>query len=70
MGDPSLVKMTGGDTVPSKVVIILSTNSRHSLLEARQLVFEVLHGMVQDIEFRSLLANHLSEVISLKPRLG
>ena len=69
MGNPSFVEVTRRSPVSSEVVVKLATNSRHSLLEAHQLISEVLHSVVQDIELRSLHTNHLSKVIGLKTRL-
>ena len=34
MGQPPLMEMTRGSPVPSEVVVILTTDSRHRLLEA------------------------------------
>ena len=70
MGYPSLMGNASRNAAPSKVIIVLPTNSRHDLLETRQLVLQVFHGVVQDVELCSLLANHLRKVIGLITRLG
>ena len=65
MGDPSFVKMTTGSTTLPEVVVILATDPGHDLLEAGQLVFEVLYGVVENVQFGILLSNHLAKVATL-----
>ena len=64
------MKMTSRSPVSSEVVIILSTDSRHSLLEAVQRVFEIVHLIVEYVQGGSFRPNYLSEVMGLKTRLG
>ena len=49
MGDPPRMAATYGDTNLPKVGVVLATYSRHHLLEARQLVLEILHLVVEYI---------------------
>ena len=62
MRKPPFMEMTRGSPIPSKVVIVLPTNSSHGLLEVCQLVLEVLHRIVQDVQSSRLLANYLPEI--------
>ena len=49
MGDPSLVELSRRNSGSTKVLPELSTNTRHDLLEASQLVLQVLDGVVEDV---------------------
>ena len=60
MGYPSLVKMTARDAALTEVVVIFATDPGHHRFETGQLVLEILDGVVQDVEFRGLLSNHLA----------
>ena len=58
-GDPSL----------SKVVVILTTDTGHRLLEAGQFGLEVLDRMVEDVQGGRLHPDHLPKLIGLKTGL-
>ena len=49
----------------AKVVVELSGNTGHDLLEAGQLVLKVLQGVMKNIDFGVLLSNHLTKVVTL-----
>ena len=59
------MKVTTRSTTLSKVVVILATNPGHDHLETRQLVFEVLHGILENVDLGILLSNHLTKVATL-----
>ena len=65
---PSFVELTTGDRVPSEVVVVLATDPSHRLLEAGELVFQILHGMVKDVQLRRLLAHQHPKIIGLEER--
>ena len=70
MGQPSLMEVTSGNAVSSKVVVVLTTYSCHRFLETGQFVLQVLHGVMKDVQLGRLHLDHLPEVIGLKTRLG
>ena len=59
------MEMTTRSATFAKVVIILATDPSHDLFKTGQLVFEVLDGVMQNVEFRGLLTNHLTKVAML-----
>ena len=69
MSCPPLVRLTGGNSGPSKVIIVPAADPCHYRLEPGQFILQVFHGVVQDIQFRGLLPNYLREVIGLRTRL-
>ena len=66
MGKPSLMKVTSRSPVPLEVVIVFAAYASHRLLEAGQLVFEVFHRMVKDVEHGRLPTNHLLQLVGLE----
>ena len=66
MGDPSLVGLASTDCTTTKVLVELSRNASHYLLETGQLVFQVLQSIVENIDLGVLLPNHLTKVATLK----
>ena len=48
-----------------KVLIELSGNTSHDLLEAGQLVLKVLQSIMENVYFGVLLSNHLTKVATL-----
>ena len=65
MVHPSFVKMTTGSTTLPEVVVILTTDSGHDLLETSQLVFKVLQGVMKNVYLGVLLSNRLAKVATL-----
>ena len=63
--NPSLVELTNRDLALAEVVVELSNDTSHDLLEAGQLVFKVLQGVMENIDLGVLLSNHLTKVATL-----
>ena len=66
MGNPPFVEVTSRSSVPTEVVVVLATNSHHDVLEAGQLVLQILDGIMKDIQLGRLLANHLPKIMGLE----
>ena len=65
MGNPSLIELTSAGRASSEVVIELAGDTSHDLLEPRQLVLQVLQGIVENVDLGVLLSNHLTKVATL-----
>ena len=65
MGDPSLVVLANGGRASTKVLIELSGNAGHDLLEAGQLVLKVLQSVMENVYLGVLLSNNLTKVATL-----
>ena len=65
MGNPSFMEMATGSVTLSEVVVVFTTDPSHDRLEAGQLVFKVLHSIMENVEFGILLPNHLTKVATL-----
>ena len=65
MRDPSLVELTSRSRTSTKVLVELSSDPCHDMLETGQLVFQVLHGIMENIDFGVLLPNHFTKVATL-----
>ena len=65
MRNPSLVELTNRGSTPTKVIIELTSNASHDLLETGQFVLKVLQGVMENIDFGVLLSNHLTKVATL-----
>ena len=65
MGDPPLVDLTDSNRTLAKVLVELSSNTGHDLLEAGQLILEILQGIMEKIYFGVLLSNNLAKVATL-----
>ena len=63
--DPSLVELTDRDLALAEVVVELLNDTGHDLLEARQLVLEVLHGVMENVQLGVLLSYYLTKVATL-----
>ena len=53
------------DFTLAEVVIELTSNTRHDVLETGQFVLEILQGIVENVYFGVLLSNHLTKVATL-----
>ena len=49
MGNPSRMEVSSGDTSLLEVIVVFTTDTGHGLLEAGQLVLEVLHRMMENV---------------------
>ena len=65
MGNPPFVELTSGSRAPTEVLVELTSNASHDLLEAGQLVLKVLQGVMENIYFGVLLPNHFTKVATL-----
>ena len=65
VGDPSLMELANRGGAPAKVLVELTRNTGHDLFETGQLVFQVLQGILENVDLGILLPNHLTEVATL-----
>ena len=65
MGNPPIVELTGRSRAPTKVLVELTSNASHDLLEAGQLVLKVLQSVMENIYLGALLSYHLTKVATL-----
>ena len=65
MGDPSLMELANGNRTFPKVLVELTGDTSHDLLEAGQLVLQVLQCIMENIDLGVLLTNHLTKVATL-----
>ena len=65
MQDPPIVDLTNGGFDLAEVVVELTNNTSHDLLEAGQLVLKVLHRIVENVYLGVLLPNHFTKVATL-----
>ena len=65
MGHPSLVKMASHSRTTTKVLVELTSNACHDLLEAGQFVLEVLQSIMENVYFGVLLSYYLAKVATL-----
>ena len=65
VGNPPLLKLTGRGCALAKVLVELTSNPSHDLLETSQFVFEVLHGIMENIDGGILLPNYPAKVATL-----
>ena len=49
----------------AKVIVELTSNASHDLLETSQLVLKVLQGVMENVYFGILLPNYLAKVATL-----
>ena len=49
----------------TKVIVELPGHTSHDLLEAGQLVFKVLQGVMENVDLGVLLSNYLTKVATL-----
>ena len=66
VGNPPSMKMAMCHPGLLEVLVILPANPGHRLLEAGELVLEVLEGVHQDVQLHRLLANHLPKIVGLE----
>ena len=59
------MKLTSGSSALTEVLIELSGDTGHNLFETGQLVFEVLQGVMENVDLGVLLPNHLTKVTTL-----
>ena len=69
VGNPSVMELTSGSRAPPKVLVELTGNTGHNLLEASQLVFKVLQSVMENVYLGVLLPNHLTKVATLERNL-
>ena len=65
MGNPSLVELADGNGALTKVLVELTSDSRHDLLETGQLIPKVLQRVMKDVYLGILLTNHFTKVATL-----
>ena len=65
MGNPSLVELANRGCATTKVLVELTSNTSHNLLEAGQFVLKVLHGVMENVYGSVLLPYHLTKVATL-----
>ena len=65
MGNPSIMELARRGRALTKVVVKLSRHAGHDLLEASQLVLEVLQSVMENVYLGVLLTNHLTKVATL-----
>ena len=65
MGNPSLMEVVSRSRTSAKVLVEPLNDPVHDLLEAGQLIFEVLHRIVKNVQLGGLLTNHLAKLASL-----
>ena len=65
MQNPSFVELARNDFALMKVVVELSNDTSHDLLETGQLVLKVFQGVMENIYFGVLLPNHFTKVATL-----
>ena len=65
MGDPSIVELASRSPALTKVLVELTNDTSHDLLETGQLVFEVLQGIMENVYLGVLLPNHLTKIATL-----
>ena len=66
MRNPPLVILANGSRATTKVLVELTSNPGHDLLESCQLVLEILQSVVENINLGVLLSNHFTKVATLK----
>ena len=57
MRDPPIIDLANGGGATAKVLVELTSNASHDLLEASQLVLEVLQGILENVYLGVLLSN-------------
>ena len=65
MQNPSLVELANDNFALTKVVVVLTNNTSHDLLETGQLVLKVLQGVMENIYFGVLKPNYFTKVATL-----
>ena len=59
------MELTDRAGTSTKVRVELRSHTGHDLFEAGQLVFQVLQGVMENIDFGILLPDHLTKVATL-----
>ena len=65
MGNPPLVELASRGRATTKVLVELTSNASHDLLEPGQLVLKVLQSVMENVYFGVLLTNHFTKVATL-----
>ena len=59
------MKLATPSRTSTEVIVELPTSPSHHGLEASQLILQVLHGVMKDVQLGGLLTNYLPEVEGL-----
>ena len=65
MGDPPIMELANGNRTLPKVLVELTGDTGHDLLEAGQLVLKVLQSIVENVDLGVLLSDNLTKVATL-----